>query len=785
MWVVLAVRLILPFDFSISGHAVMTPSVSNILKKEEKIVDLPKGGQEDGEMKSESHASEPVFWGQNAEYKPAEKQIKSEVTAQSVPQTAAVQIKNTDLPDSLFWLASVFWAVGVILLFVWQAVCFLSFLYKINHSKVFIGRKENLSVYTSAVVSSPMLMGMIKPQILLPDREYTKEDLAFILEHEFAHYKRKDLWIRFLLVLARTLHWFNPFVVCMERQAIRDMELLCDSDVVKQFSKEEKKQYSAALLNCASSEKKKRTILCTSEFSKDVKTLKERFANIFSERKKRGTLAVVLGIMAVLAVSLFAASGKIEKGSKEISEESENLRRGEQNEKEAKREEELEEKRSMLLSLSEEEVANAAYGAVFPKIVYASDKRAVLYDYWGLLVYDFEERQIEQMLDLKALDLNHMQGENVTHVEVSSDGGKILLYNEQDTKERFIYDIEEKKLFYSTLDSFEENHYDGLSEVKGQNYAFTEMGNRVFLSTDSLWTEEGENYHTNDMQGLSLIVADKVWGGGEVYPLFWDYMKGTENKVEPRLKVSDLCRIVGKVCLYQDKDGWSYYLEEDEGKESALWGIADLFEPLLLTRYQEGKRQVLEDLIYQEAWIECPVLFAGGRILYKAARTADIVGIKEAMLISIAMDGSDRKTADSIMYGVFDGICEDDGWIYYSGWTNDVLPKPLCRISPDFSSGAQFVENIWGYLCGVKDGEVYYCTSQEKQRAGIWKKNLATGEERVSDKLGMTVESLKFFRVREDLFLKGELYDHECHGCQILYSYDEYENIYCISEPFE
>ena len=87
-------------------------------------------------------------------------------------------------------------------------------------------------------------------------------------------------------------------------------------------------------------------------------------------------------------------------------------------------------------------------------------------------------------------------------------------------------------------------------------------------------------------------------------------------------------------------------------------------------------------------------------------------------------------------------------------------------------------------MCGVKDGEVYYVASQEKQREGIYKKNLATGEEKVSDKLGITAEALTFFRVREELFLKGELYDRQCDGFQILYSYDEYENINCIKEPF-
>ncbi len=764
LWVLLAVRLILPFDFSISGQAVVIFSVPDVFLEEESSVVLPKSRQMEGEKREKKNPSENYLGQQNR--KPVAENEKIEY----VPQTEAAGGQKTDVFDLVIWWAKIVWAAVAAALFIWQSACCAFYFSKVNRTKHFYGQKEKLMVYRSSVVCSPMLIGIRKPQILLPDREYTKEELAFILEHEYTHYKRKDIWVRLLFALVKTIHWFNPLVLCMERQAIQDMELLCDSSVVKSFSKEEKKRYSMTLLHCASSEKNKGAVLCTSEFSKDVSALKERFANIFSGgRKKKGIYAALFGIVFVVSVSLFVTGRVSKKEAENISKEPEIK---------------IEEKCSMLLSLSEEEAAGAVYGASFPKMAYASEKRAILYDYWGLLIYNFNERKIEQLLNLKSLDANHMQGEKAAHIEVSADGEQILLYNESDQKERFIYDIENKKLSYTKIDSFTENAYDKIMESGGKTYAFTDTGKRVFLTADSLWTKEGENYHTKDMQGLSLIVADNSWGGGEIYPLFWDYFDGYENQVEPRMKQDDLCRIVGKVCLYEDKEGWSYYLEEDTQKESALWEIASVFEPLLLTRYKEGERQVLEDLIFQEAWMTCPVLFVGGRIVYKAAKTEDIMGLKDPALVSISMDGSDRKTADTILYNVFDGICEDGGFIYYSGWTNDVFPKPLCRISPDFSSEAQFVENIWGYLCGVKDGEVYYVASQEKQREGIYKKNLATGEEKVSDKLGITAEALTFFRVREELFLKGELYDRQCDGFQILYSYDEYENINCIKEPF-
>ncbi len=180
------------------------------------------------------------------------------------------------------------------------------------------------------------------------------------------------------------------------------------------------------------------------------------------------------------------------------------------------------------------------------------------------------------------------------------------------------------------------------------------------------------------------------------------------------------------------------------------------------------------------------MLFAGGRILYKAAVTPDITGIKEATLISIAMDGSGRRAADTIMYRVFDGVCEDGGWIYYSGWTNDSLqPKPLCRISPGFSGGAQFVEEIPGLLCGVKDGFVYYLASHEKDYTGIWKRNLSTGEEQIFDKWGLATEELVFFWARENIFAPGELRVGETSGCSILYMTDDEDKYFVSHVPFD
>lgn len=802
LWVVLAVRLLLPFDFSIPGRAVIIPLPISMAAEEQKpAVSLPLDGQESDESDIRRNAANPGVGRLTAqteereaeEGNPEDSVIQDGKTANNVTdyfssqnlqeiasQEPAGQTQTADIRNQIFEWAAAVWAAGAALLFIWQTVCYAVFSHKVKQTRMFFGKKENLPIYTSSAVFSPMLTGIRNPQIVLPNVNYSKDQLALILEHESMHYKSKDLLVKLLFNAAKTFHWFNPLVVWMERQALQDMELLCDSRVVRWFSREEKKFYGQTLLECASSKKGIRSVLCTSEFSRNRKLLKNRLANICSgEGKKKGILAVILGVLLVISVSLFVVPGSLGNHAEDTLQSPDaSSSKAAYAEAGTERENELEEKRSILLALSEEDAAKAVYGDALPRLVYASDERAVLYDDWGLLIYDMKKRRIEQLLDLKAFD-------NVTHVEVSSDGGRILFCNESDGRERFIYEIENKRLAYSELDSFTEQYYDGLMERGEQNYAFTDTGKAVYLSADSLRTEDGDFYHSEDMQGLSLIVSGPDWGESEIYPLFSEYFETQGDQVFTHRNMRDFSRVVGKKYLYGDEYGWSYYLEEDEKHESSLWGIADILEPLLLTRYKDEERQVLEDLIYQESYLECPVLFAGGRILYKAALQADIIGVKDASLVSIAMDGSDRTIADTIMYCVFDGICEDGGWIYYSGWKNDALPpRPLCRISPDFSSGAQLVEEIPGYLCGVMDGYVYYLAGKDR-KSGIWKRNLATGEEQIYDKWGMAAEDIQLFWAREQQFFAGELRDEETPGCRILYCPDYDGEFLPYALPFD
>ena len=84
-------------------------------------------------------------------------------------------------------------------------------------------------------------------------------------------------------------------------------------------------------------------------------------------------MAIVLGVFLLMSVSLFVAFGTSEKSVEKFPEKTtEKVSLEPENSAPEKNYPD-----TQLLSLSEEEAANAIYGAVFPKLFYASDKRAV------------------------------------------------------------------------------------------------------------------------------------------------------------------------------------------------------------------------------------------------------------------------------------------------------------------------------------------------------------------------------------------------------------------------
>lgn len=161
-------------------------------------------------------------------------------------------------------------------------------------------------------ISTPAVTGLLRPRLLLPHEHYDVQELRYILRHELCHLKRRDMLFKLVLLAANAMHWFNPVVYLMLRQADEDIELACDSAATDGLELPERAAYSRTLL--AAVQSSVRALPATTCFGGTVERLKRRITNVLGAQKKRG-----LGIVAlVLALTLTAgcAVGWGERGKK-------------------------------------------------------------------------------------------------------------------------------------------------------------------------------------------------------------------------------------------------------------------------------------------------------------------------------------------------------------------------------------------------------------------------------------------------------------------------------------
>lgn len=323
-WLLIAVRLLLPVGITLPQPVVTLPQPQGeftypVSREEpaptepapvgDPIQVVPGAAENDPYQQIETGMTAPT--GPSAETpKPAEPAI--------TPTPAGT--RSIPVMEAVGWC----WAAGTALFLLWQLGSYLALRAKLSRSRrpltdeailavlekesAAAGRQRPLPVYTAAV-GSPMIVGAIKPTLLLPELELSTEQLSLVFRHELIHYRRRDIWYKLLLMLANAIHWFNPMVWLMVYAADRDLELSCDEAVVAGRDEAYREEYGRCLLAVVRAGMSRRTLFTTNFYS-GKKTLKNRLATIFDTTKKhRGTLALAaLLLAAAVAGSLVACT---------------------------------------------------------------------------------------------------------------------------------------------------------------------------------------------------------------------------------------------------------------------------------------------------------------------------------------------------------------------------------------------------------------------------------------------------------------------------------------------
>lgn len=110
-----------------------------------------------------------------------------------------------------------------------------------------LGLKRTFQVRRSDRVRTAMVLGVLRPVLLIPQEECD----PLVVLHELNHLRRRDLEYKGLMMAACWLHWFNPLVWWMSRVAGRNLELCCDEDVAGKENSAFRHRYGRLLLECA------------------------------------------------------------------------------------------------------------------------------------------------------------------------------------------------------------------------------------------------------------------------------------------------------------------------------------------------------------------------------------------------------------------------------------------------------------------------------------------------------------------------------------------------------
>lgn len=185
------------------------------------------------------------------------------------------------------------WCLGMALMAVYAALSYARLLRRVRTA---IRATDN--IYLSEYVSSPFVLGLFRPRIYLP-YHMNDRDRTHVIAHERTHIQRRDhLWkpLGFALL---TIHWFNPILWVAYILLCRDIELACDEKVIQKLGRDQRADYSQALLHCSVTHRS--IAACPLAFGEVG--VKERVKNVLHYRKPAFWVIVLcLILVAVLSV---------------------------------------------------------------------------------------------------------------------------------------------------------------------------------------------------------------------------------------------------------------------------------------------------------------------------------------------------------------------------------------------------------------------------------------------------------------------------------------------------
>lgn len=306
IWMLVTIRLVFPVHYTLQNLFPTNSSVANLLDQIDRIAVV--------------NTLQKIFFN-------------GVDTAGTVGQVTQSALINWELWGAIWLIGAVLFLCGNLIgyritvkrLKRWSMAATDPFLLKtFEETKERLSISGNVCLFQTSHINTPLLVGFIHPRIYLPVRRISASELCDVISHELCHYQRKDLWFKLALLLSNAIHWFNPFVFLMLRQAELEIEKACDSDVLRGASNFVRKQYGLTILSFIEKAQSMPTSLTTC-FYGGKKQMKSRFSEIIIQNKKKSGIAFLTVFLLLIVFcggwagdGVFAASPVQEIGSQRM-----------------------------------------------------------------------------------------------------------------------------------------------------------------------------------------------------------------------------------------------------------------------------------------------------------------------------------------------------------------------------------------------------------------------------------------------------------------------------------
>ena len=169
---------------------------------------------------------------------------------------------------------------------------------------------RNISLCKTDAVDRIIVVGLIHKTILIPDDDYSVDELKMIFRHECMHIKGKDLWIKLLIQIYCCVFWWNPVAYLLKKDLDLTLEMKCDFNTTKYFSDNEKLLYIDTLKNRSVSKKRKPPFVVSAELvdGKKKAKLMERIQKLLSIPPNKAKQFAIQMLSAIVLLAVFAGS---------------------------------------------------------------------------------------------------------------------------------------------------------------------------------------------------------------------------------------------------------------------------------------------------------------------------------------------------------------------------------------------------------------------------------------------------------------------------------------------